>query len=56
MQKTKNRKRLIYSTREFERAYLPKTTKRLEIPAGNSTSDFGVNLAKRITGRIKIKV
>lgn len=56
MPETKNRNRLIYSTKEFERTYLPKRTKSVEIPAANIRGDFGVDLAEKITSRINIKV
>jgi hypothetical protein len=56
MPETRNRKRLIYSTKEFERTYLPKGTNSVEIPAANSRSDFGADLAEKITSRINIKM
>jgi hypothetical protein len=56
MPEIKNKKRLIYTTEEFERTYLPKEIKELEIPAGNNMNDFGINLVKRIMNRIDRKV
>lgn len=56
MTEAKSRKRLIHSIQEFEKTYLPKATKELEMPVGNKMNGFGVNLTKRITSRIDVKV
>lgn len=56
MPEIKIKKRLIYTTEEFKKTYLPKTTWRQEIPAGNKINEFGIDLVKKIVSRIDIKV
>lgn len=56
MTETKNKKGLIYTIEEFEKTYLPKQRKGVEISVGNKMNEFGVNLVKRITSRVDIKV
>lgn len=56
MTEIKNKKRLIYTTEEFEKTYLPRAIREIEIPVGNNMNDLGIKLAKKIIRRIDIKV
>ena len=56
MPEIKNKKRFIYTIQEFEKIYLPKAIRELEIPVENNVDDLDIDLAKKITSRIDIKV
>lgn len=56
MPEIKNKERFIYTIQEFEKTYLPKAIRELEMPVGNNMDELGIDLAKKITSRIDIKV
>ena len=56
MNKIKDKKVVIHTTKEFERIYLPKSTKRTEVDVTNKLDNFGIGLASKIMKKIDIKI
>jgi hypothetical protein len=52
---TRIKKRLVYSTEEFKRVYLPEIDRSGEIPSENKPTEFGVDLVRKIMSRIDRK-
>ena len=55
MNKIKNKKVMIHTSKDFVRIYLPKPIKGTEVDATNKIDNFGIDLASKIMKKIDIK-
>lgn len=55
MREMKRKERLIHTIEEFEKVYLPKRTKEVDLGMEENQREFGRDLTKSIMSRINIK-